>query len=78
VAEVRDSGTAQSSRVLKANLPMRRALQDGHLHLQFAPIRTASVPSFGSIELASCCLDSGAVLPGPHAKTADGFEQGMS
>ena len=41
-------------------------------------IRTASVPSFGSIELASCCLDSGAVLPGPHAKTADGFEQGMS
>ena len=46
-----------------------------NLHHQ---IRTASVPGFGRIELASCCLDSGAVLPGPKAKTADGFEQGMS
>jgi redox-sensitive bicupin YhaK (pirin superfamily) len=38
----------------------------------------ASVPGFGSIELPSCCLDCGAVLPGPKAKTADGFKQGMS
>gem|GEM_PF-3864386 len=36
-----------------------------NLHHQ---IRTASVPGFGSIELASCCLDSGAVLPGPKAE----------
>ena len=46
-----------------------------NLHHQ---IRTASVPGFGGIEPASCFLDSGAVLPGPKAKTANGFEQGMS
>ena len=88
MAEVRDSGTAQS---LRENAESSREFKSEpadevgarfkmvigicNLHHQ---IRTASVPSFGGIELASCCLDSGAVLPGPHAKTADGFEQGMS
>ena len=46
--------------------------------LPFAVCAMASVAVFRSIELASRVLDGRAVLPGPKAKTADGFEQGMS
>jgi hypothetical protein len=59
-------------RRMKVNLPGSHRLR------QFVPSIPNGFSLFCSIEPAPCLLDGCAVLLGPKAKTADGFEQGMS